>query len=320
MSSNLDITQLKFEQNEIGNLIKASKALFSWEFVLDGNRQKIELQHSRIKGKRIVIFNGKEVSNSMQYTYSFSYSFPIDKHYLTIIQISPDQYDLRIDNISFISLLNRQKIDGYSVNKKKENKTSNSNNNDDFFSAEAGNDFNFDEKVFEKNQDLDFDFSGGETKKSSLTKENQQNTQKESNLLDFGFDGNTQHVQSQQNNNQPQQQSTQTQNLTFNFLKTTSTKPQGTNNNIVPQQENNNLFFDTLNATSSVQTNSNNTIPANNNNNNVLNFDFNSINQNTTNIQVTNQNGMFDFNMQSNLNTNSNQQSKQGNNPFDFTF
>ena len=70
---------------------------------LDDKPNRIELQHSRIKGKRIVMINGKEMSNSSEYTYSYSFSFPIDKHYVTIIQISPDQYDLRIDNLSFAS-------------------------------------------------------------------------------------------------------------------------------------------------------------------------------------------------------------------------
>ena len=42
MSSRLDISQLKFDQNDIGNLIKSTKTIYSWEFVLDGNRQKIE--------------------------------------------------------------------------------------------------------------------------------------------------------------------------------------------------------------------------------------------------------------------------------------
>ncbi len=73
MSSRLDISQLKFDQNDIGNLIKSTKTIYSWEFVLDGNRHKIELQHSRLKGKRIVIYNGKEMSNSMVFTYNYCY-------------------------------------------------------------------------------------------------------------------------------------------------------------------------------------------------------------------------------------------------------
>lgn len=314
MSSRLDISQLKFDQNDIGNIIKSTKTIYSWEFVLDGNRQKIELQHSRLKGKRIVIYNGKEMSNSMVFTYNYCYSFPIDKHYLTIIQISPDQYDLRIDNISFLSMLNRQKIEGFSAGKKNEvsntNKTEKKKNTDDdnFFASEGDNDFNFDDKVFTNNRNtMDFDFGGNDSNKPKTNNNfpKVQVTQKPANLLDFGFDNNA-----QQSNPQPQplvQQPQQPQqNLNFNFLKTSNTT--NTNQTTNQNQPQTNLLFDTSdNAPQNTNTNTNNM--------NSVNWNF--TNTTTTTSNVNPQPGMFDFNMQNNTNQN---KTAQSNNPFDFQF
>ena len=105
----LDIQDLKFNYSEIGDMIKASKGLYSWEFVLDGKRHKIDLTHSRIKGKRVIVCDGDEINSCLKYTYNYTYSFPLDGHYYTVIQISPDQYDLRIDNISYMILKNKSK-------------------------------------------------------------------------------------------------------------------------------------------------------------------------------------------------------------------
>ena len=319
MSSRLDISQLRFDQNDIGNLIKSTKTIYSWEFVLDGNRQKIELQHSRLKGKRIVIYNGKEMSNSMVFTYNYCYSFPIDKHYLTIIQISPDQYDLRIDNISFLSMLNRQKIEGFSAGKKSEvnNKSSNNNNkekknitdDDNFFASEGDNDFNFDDKVFSnKSNNMDFDFGGNDTNKPKPNANFPKVTvtQKPANLLDFGFDNNDQQQQPQVQNPQPEQQPQQ--NLTFNFLKTSNANT--TSQTTAQNTQQTNLLFDTFESAPQ----NNNTNIANNMNS--VNWNF-SNNQSTANTNVNQQPGMFDFNMQSNANQNN---APKSNNTFDFQF
>ena len=308
MSSRLDISQLKFDQNDIGNLIKSTKTIYSWEFVLDGNRQKIELQHSRLKGKRIVIYNGKEMSNSMVFTYNYCYSFPIDKHYLTIIQISPDQYDLRIDNISFLSMLNRQKIEGFSAGKKNEvNNNSSSNNNkekkkikddDNFFASEGDSDFNFDDKVFSnKSNTMDFDF-GGNDNKPNTNPPKVKVTQKPANLLDFGFVNNEQ-PQPQVQQPKPEQQPQQ--NLTFNFLKTSNATT--TNQTTTQNTPQTNLLFDTFES-------------APQNNNNTAQSGMNSVNWNTS-TNVNQQPGMFDFSMQSNSNQNN---ATKSNNPFDFQF
>ena len=105
----LDISDMQFNYSEIGDMIKASKGLYTWDFKLEGNRHKIELTHSRIKGKRVITCDGEEINTCLKYTYNYTYSFPLDGHYYTVIQISPDQYDLRIDNESFLILKNKSK-------------------------------------------------------------------------------------------------------------------------------------------------------------------------------------------------------------------
>ena len=108
--ADLDISDMQFNYSEIGDMIKASKGLYTWDFKLEGNRHKVELTHSRIKGKRVITCDGEEINSCLKYTYNYTYSFPLDGHYYTIIQISPDQYDLRIDNESFMILKNKSKI------------------------------------------------------------------------------------------------------------------------------------------------------------------------------------------------------------------
>ena len=115
--TDLDISELKFNYSEIGDMIKASKGLYTWDFNLEGKRHKIELTHSRIKGKRVITCDGEEINTCLKYTYNYTYSFPLEGHYYTIIQISPDQYDLRIDNISYMILKNQSKR---KIKKKKE--------------------------------------------------------------------------------------------------------------------------------------------------------------------------------------------------------
>ena len=126
----IDIKNLSFNSTEVGGFVKSSKIIFTWEFIIDNAHHKIELSHSRLKGKRVVLVDGREVSNSFKFTYSYTFSFPLDKHFFTIIQITPDNYDLRIDNISFnnLQLNNRNRKNKY----KSSNDSYNVNNDDDF--------------------------------------------------------------------------------------------------------------------------------------------------------------------------------------------
>ena len=130
--ADLDISDMQFNYSEIGDMIKASKGLYTWDFKLEGNRHKVELTHSRIKGKRVITCDGEEINSCLKYTYNYTYSFPLDGHYYTIIQISPDQYDLRIDNESFMILKNKSK------RRKEKEKKYNKDDDDDGTGLEDG--------------------------------------------------------------------------------------------------------------------------------------------------------------------------------------
>lgn len=176
--SNLNISNLNFQQSEVGKLIKGSKHLYSWEMILDGNKRKVELIHSRITGKRRIFLDGKVVAKLQRYTLEFQYSFLIEKHYVIIIQTAPDSYELRIDNISFSTLLNQEKIDKFNKMRKGQAKEVtpfnggvhvNDNNNfaskvnkiDQDFFANYDNKFSqetyFQEKNYFKNEDWNLD-------------------------------------------------------------------------------------------------------------------------------------------------------------------
>ena len=131
----LDICNMKYDYSEIGDMFKASKGLYTWDFTLDDHKHKVELIHSRIKGKRVISVDGKEVSSCLKYTYNYTYSFPLEGHYMTLLQISPDQYDLRIDNISFMLLKNKSRYKKNDVQKKK--KRDNDSDSDDDKKKEA---------------------------------------------------------------------------------------------------------------------------------------------------------------------------------------
>ena len=170
----LDISDMQFNYAEIGDMIKASKGLYTWDFNLEGKRHKVELTHSRIKGKRVITCDGEEINSCLKYTYNYTYSFPLDGHYYTIIQISPDQYDLRIDNISYMILKNQNKRkkakkyddDKYEEKKSKKEKKKEKNNDDNFFN-DAG----------------DFDFGGNDNKDNDKVKSDVGNIM---NDFDFG--------------------------------------------------------------------------------------------------------------------------------------
>ena len=145
----LDICNMKYDYSEIGDMFKASKGLYTWDFTLDDHKHKVELIHSRIKGKRVISVDGKEVSSCLKYTYNYTYSFPLEGHYMTLLQISPDQYDLRIDNISFMSLSNKEKISGYNPRYHNFNNNNNNykkrkkNNNNNLISKKNNNKIKF---------------------------------------------------------------------------------------------------------------------------------------------------------------------------------
>lgn len=116
--TNLNIEDLKFSSLEVGKMIKSTKLRLIWEFVLDGQKRKIELAHSKLSSKRRLLMDGKEILKPQKFNGEFSYSFAVDKHYVNINQVSNDTYDVKIDSVSFSTLLEQQK-----TNQQKQNVT-----------------------------------------------------------------------------------------------------------------------------------------------------------------------------------------------------
>lgn len=195
---NINIKNLKFESMEVGRLIKSSKCIYTWEMTLDDAKRKIELIHSRITGKRRIFLDGKTIQEAQKYTYEFTHTFTIGNHYLNLIQIAPDLYELKIDNITFTTLINRQnreklkkfkseqnqKLETFNKSEKSDNlkKAHNSNkyqkdskNEDDFFENKFSEDCIDDNKVydnkneednddfFDKKEEWDFGFDNNQT-------------------------------------------------------------------------------------------------------------------------------------------------------------
>ena len=110
----LDIKNLSFSSEDTGYFFAKSKSEYLWKFNLDKVSRKILLEHSRIKGKRVIYLDDKEICKFMKYTYNFTYSFSIDKHIIQINQ-DGDNYLLKIDGVSFKKLENQQKLERYNI-------------------------------------------------------------------------------------------------------------------------------------------------------------------------------------------------------------
>ncbi len=110
----LNIRNLSFSSEELGTFFSKSYIIYTWKFNLDGVQRVITLAHSRIKGKRVITLDKKEICNFMKYTYRFSYEFSIDSHTITINQ-NDEGYILKIDGINFQKLINQQKLERYNI-------------------------------------------------------------------------------------------------------------------------------------------------------------------------------------------------------------
>ena len=101
----INMSDLKFQQKEVGALFSSSKTQITWDFILDGQKRKIELQHSRITGKRVISLDGSELVKTHKFTYDFSYTFFIEKHHINVMQVTPENYDIKIDNLLYSTLM-----------------------------------------------------------------------------------------------------------------------------------------------------------------------------------------------------------------------
>ena len=107
MSSSLNLTNLNYEEKNIGTTFKISKRYFKWDFVLNGSSERIELFDSRWSGKKKLIKNGMVLSEEVDQG-QYMKTFDINGHQCVIIQYG-DKIELRIDNQSFTHLYNLQK-------------------------------------------------------------------------------------------------------------------------------------------------------------------------------------------------------------------
>ena len=107
------ITNLRYEEKNIGGTFKISKTQFIWEFDVGNSSQRVELFDSKFSGKKKLVINGnvlcEEVCNG-----SFMRNFEISGHNCIIIQYA-DKYELRIDNQSYTHLVNLEKNRNYFV-------------------------------------------------------------------------------------------------------------------------------------------------------------------------------------------------------------
>lgn len=113
-SGDFTVKNLRYSEEDVGTFFPKSKTIFTWKFTLDGVPRTVILEHSRLKGKRRVILDNKDLVNYLKYTYNFTYHFTIDKYNLDIIQ-DGNKYILKIEGITFQKLLNQQKLERFNV-------------------------------------------------------------------------------------------------------------------------------------------------------------------------------------------------------------
>lgn len=94
------------ERREVGKTIKSTKIYYVWEMCLDGKQHKVELFHSKVSGKKKVSLDAQVLTEDKSYSTEFNYSFKIEKHYINVIQLESDLFDLRIDNKQFSLIQN----------------------------------------------------------------------------------------------------------------------------------------------------------------------------------------------------------------------
>ena len=290
----INLANYKYSSEAIGDFVKSSKVNFIWEFQLDEIFHRIELRYSRLKGKRVIIVDGHEISKTSKFNLDYNFNFPLGKHFIGITQMDIDKYELKIDNIEIETLYSEikknefiHKIDNFYEDYSENNKK------DEGFFSERKN----------KNEDFDFDFDNGKNnsgKKDNVNKfyfnsekkQNEEIKKKKEDVFDiFNIDNdNNGNLKNDNNNNQE----------IFNFLETNN---QEKNINSLNEMKNENNNINKLFDFNDISTN---------NNNNMFNFNLNSNNISNNN----NSNNLFDFKL--NENKNNQKPFNSNNNNFDF--
>jgi hypothetical protein len=66
--------------------------------------------HSKISGKKKLCLDAQTINETKSYSHEYTYSFKIDKNYFNLIQVASDKYEIRVDNRSFQTLMQEDKI------------------------------------------------------------------------------------------------------------------------------------------------------------------------------------------------------------------
>ena len=110
----IKIKNLIFNKEKKGFFFSKSYVIYTWKFKLDNVNRIITLAHSKMKGKRVITLDNKQICLFRKYTYNFSYEFPIDTHTISINQIN-EGYILKIDGMNFQKLVNQEKLQKFSI-------------------------------------------------------------------------------------------------------------------------------------------------------------------------------------------------------------
>lgn len=303
---NINIKNLKYESIEVGRFIKSSKCIYTWEFVLEDVKRKIELIHSRITGKRKIFLDGKNILDAQKYTYEFTHTFRIGNHYLNLLQTAPDIYEIKIDNITFTNLMNRENREKIKKMKNEQTKKiENLNKNDEKAETiinkvkkNTGDDFAIENKFsdtpknhlnnvkesianqhegdfFDNKGDWDFDFDNNDGNQRIAHDIN-------NNLNDFDFNSNKNKKNKAENND--------------NMFVLGSSKNEIKNNSFFPNHKTDNIIsFD--NQPGNKSTNVNNNLID-------INDIFNGSNSNHTNLIYNQANSSNNTNVDNNMNKN----------------
>ena len=288
--STLNITNLYYEEKEVGKKIKMTKKRYLWEFTLDSHQHQIEMFHSRMSRKKKLVHNGIVVYYEENYKNNFEYFINLGKHRAQIIQLKSDKFELRIDNYNFDMLLlndTRNQQQYYLHNEQQS--TNDTNNFVPYHQQHKQRDMNYNQSKFEMMPAfLRSKESGAEPGAGSVSKDNRMDNKPEQNC---NYNNNP---QSSSNNN--------SSNLLFDFDSNFNYKGNNISNSndfdFDQQRENNNIShkgFDGNNINSANITNSNQAI--------IQNLDFENIFDNSSS---SNKNNEYTMNPNSHTGNNNN--------------
>ena len=271
------VSGLRYEENQIGGAFKSPQTEYIWEFIINGNLNKIVFINPKWSGKNRLIKNGVEVFDKKK-DGSFLKNFEIDGHIFSILKYG-EKYELRIDNQYFNHLYNLEKNKIFFQNedqKSKEQAEKKDNQSKNIFKYEGNKNkekhgiLDFKIKIDESNQNSGlkkFKFGQGMAPRIDKNK-NIENTQNNSSNNDdiFGLGiNNSKDEEKEKNNNN------------INIID--DIFGYGNNNNNANKNENNNNI-DFLNFDSNIANNN----QTNNDNNQNLNQNVKSTNEQLADI------------------------------------